>query len=173
MLFIHGMGHFHPENIIDNAFLESLDIGTNEQWIMERVGIRSRRTVLSLDYIRETKNADPSKAVANALYTNAQTGARAAAMAIGRAGLTPQDIGLVIAGGCSPQYLIPVDACIIASELGIGCNAFDLNAACSSFAVQLHYLNAMHPDALPDYILVERTVAVLASPQRMAVFRSW
>ena len=55
-LYIHGMGHFHPGNIVDNAFLEELDIGTNEEWILERVGIHARRTVLPLDYIRETKN---------------------------------------------------------------------------------------------------------------------
>jgi hypothetical protein len=46
MLYLHGLGHFHPENEVDNAFLESLDIGTNERWIVERVGIRNRRTVL-------------------------------------------------------------------------------------------------------------------------------
>ena len=45
-LHIHGMGHSHPENEITNAFLEELDIGTNDEWILERVGIRSRRTVL-------------------------------------------------------------------------------------------------------------------------------
>jgi len=27
-LYVHGVGHFHPENVIDNAFLEDLDIGT-------------------------------------------------------------------------------------------------------------------------------------------------
>ena len=32
-----GFGHFHPENEIDNAFLESLDIGTNDKWIVDRV----------------------------------------------------------------------------------------------------------------------------------------
>jgi 3-oxoacyl-[acyl-carrier-protein] synthase-3 len=49
-LYLHGLGHFHPENVIDNAFLESLGIETNDQWIMERVGISTRRTVLPLDY---------------------------------------------------------------------------------------------------------------------------
>jgi len=39
-----GLGHFHPENEITNQFLEDLDIGTNDEWIMERTGIRSRRT---------------------------------------------------------------------------------------------------------------------------------
>ena len=62
-LYLHGLGHFHPESEITNEFLTDLDIGTNNQWIMERVGIRARRTVLSLDYIRETRNADPGGAV--------------------------------------------------------------------------------------------------------------
>ena len=53
------MGPFHPDNVIDNAFLEDLDIGTSQDWILERVGIETRRTVLPLDYIRETKNQDP------------------------------------------------------------------------------------------------------------------
>lgn len=153
-LFIHGVGHFHPENRIDNAFLSSLDIGTDEAWIMERVGIRSRRTVLPLDYIASTRNARPAEAAAASLYTNAQTGALAARLALERAHLRPSDIGLVIAGGCSAQYSIPAEACLIAAELGIHATAYDLNSACSSFAVQLHHLRSMRPEALPDYVLV-------------------
>jgi len=57
-VYLHGIGHFHPETEITNHFLEELDIGTSDAWIMERVGIRSRRTVLSLDYLRATKNVD-------------------------------------------------------------------------------------------------------------------
>ena len=69
-----GIGHFHPENEITNAFLESLDIGTNDQWIMERVGIRSRRTVMPLDYIRETRNQDLRAAAEAAPYSSAEAG---------------------------------------------------------------------------------------------------
>src|ERR1700728_3244785 len=72
MLFLHGLGHFHPENEIDNAFLEALDIGTSDQWILDRVGIKSRRTVLPLDYIRATKNRDLRGAAEAALYSNAE-----------------------------------------------------------------------------------------------------
>lgn len=153
-LFIHGAGHFHPDTRIDNAFLSSLHIGTDDAWIMERVGIRCRRTVLPLDYIVRTKNANPSAAGAVSSHTNAQTGALAARMALARAGLAPSDIGLVIAGGCSPQYSIPAEACLVAAELGISAPAYDLNSACSSFAVQLHHLRGMRPEALPDYVLV-------------------
>ena len=61
-VYLHGLGHFHPENEITNAFLEDLDIGTSEAWIVERVGIRCRRTTLPLDYIHATRNRDPRAA---------------------------------------------------------------------------------------------------------------
>jgi 3-oxoacyl-[acyl-carrier-protein] synthase III len=172
-LFLHGLGHFHPENVIDNPFLESLGIDTTDQWIMERVGIRTRRTILPLDYIRKTRNARPEEARAVALYTNAQTAAKAAELAIQRAGIEKNQIGLVIAGGCSPDHTIPAEACIIANELGLSVPAYDISSACSSFAVQLHQLRSMRPETLPDYILVvnaeNNTKIVDYSDRRTAV----
>jgi 3-oxoacyl-[acyl-carrier-protein] synthase III len=153
MLYFHGLGHFHPENQIDNAFLESLDIGTNEQWIVERVGIKSRRTVLPLDYIRATKNKDLRAAQEAALYTNAETGRRAALMAIERAGIKPSDIGMVIAGDCSPDTCIPAEGARIANALGLCVPAFDLHSACSTFGAQAHLVLQMGKNA-PDYVLL-------------------
>ena len=109
-MYIHGTGCFYPENVISNAFLEKLDIGTSEEWILERTGIRERRTVLPLGYLLETKNADPREAHAASLYSNAETGARAAEKALEKAGLKKEDMGMVIAGGCSPQHMIPSEA---------------------------------------------------------------
>jgi 3-oxoacyl-[acyl-carrier-protein] synthase-3 len=152
MLYVHGVGHFHPPNVIDNAFLESLDIGTNEEWIVSRVGIHARRTVLPLDYLRHTKNRDLRAAVEAAEYSNAQTGALAARAAMARAGVTPDQIGMVVAGGCSPDWCIPAEAAATARELGIDGPAIDLHSACSTFGAQLHVLNQMGP-ALPDFVL--------------------
>jgi 3-oxoacyl-[acyl-carrier-protein] synthase-3 len=151
-LHLHAVGHFHPENVIDNRFLEALDIGTNDEWILERVGIRARRTVLPLDYIRRTKNADLRAGQEAALYSNVETGRRAALHALSRAGLTPKDIGMVIAGGCSPEMAIPSEACRIAAALEIEAPALDINSACSSFGAQLHLLASM--EGLPPYVLV-------------------
>lgn len=153
-LYLHGIGHFHPETEITNAFLESLDIGTSEAWIMERVGIRSRRTALSLDYIRQTKNADPRAAREASSYDHVQLGARAARMAIERAGLKPSDIGLVIAGGSAPDLTTPAEACTIAAALEIETPAFDINSACTSFFIPLHLLSMMDPARLPDFALI-------------------
>jgi 3-oxoacyl-[acyl-carrier-protein] synthase-3 len=154
MTYIHGLGHFHPENVIDNVFLEELDIGTDPQWIMERVGIETRRTVLPLDYIRTTGNADPRQAIEAALYSNAQTGAHAARAALAKAGLPADAVGLIISGSCSPQSSCPAEACTIAAELGIEAPAFDLNSACSTLAAQVHFLDSLRPEKLPNYVLL-------------------
>ena len=76
-VYLHGLGHAHPEAEITNRFLESLEIGTDETWILERVGIRSRRTVLPLDYIRATRNRDVRGALEAATETNSSLGASA------------------------------------------------------------------------------------------------
>jgi 3-oxoacyl-[acyl-carrier-protein] synthase III len=154
MLHLHGLGHFHPENEITNGFLEELDIGTTDQWILERVGVRARRTTLPLDYIRTTRNRDPRAAADAALYTHAETGRRAAELAIARAGVSRADIGLVVAGSSASDTVTPAEACNIARALDLDVPAFDVNSACTSFFVHLHLLDLMRPEALPAFVLV-------------------
>jgi 3-oxoacyl-[acyl-carrier-protein] synthase-3 len=149
-----GLGHFHPENEITNRFLEELDIGTNDEWIMERTGIRSRRTALPLDYIRETRNADVRAAVEAAEVSNAEMGARAARLALERAGVSAAEIGLTLAGGCAPDTTTPAEACNIAALLGTDSPSIDVNSACSSFFAGIYMLSLMDPDRLPDYVLL-------------------
>lgn len=154
MIYLHGMGHFHPENVITNEFLERMDIGTSIEWIMERVGIETRRTILPLDYLLETKNADQRATCEVRLYSNAQLGEAAARMAIERAGIKVEDIGMVISGSSAPEFLTPSEAATVACRLGIDVPCFDLNNACTTFAVQVHFLDMMKPEKLPPYILI-------------------
>lgn len=161
-LYLHGVGHFHPDTVIDNRFLEELDIGTSAEWILERVGIRQRRTVLPLDYIRATKNQDLRASDEAALVSTVESGRRAADIALRRAGIEAKDVGLVIAGGCTPDGQTPAEACRIAGALGIEAPAFDLSSACSSFGAQLHFLSRLL--GLPEYVLtvnVEHTTRVV------------
>jgi len=154
-MFLHALGHFHPPNLLTNAFFfEELGLDTNDAWILERVGIRTRHTVLPLDYLRQTRNRDVRAAQEAALFSNAETGRRAALMALERAGLKPSDIGMVVAGGCSPDECIPAESNRVAQLLGIDAPAVDLQSACSSFCTQLHFLTGMRPERLPDYVLV-------------------
>jgi len=154
MLYLHGIGHFHPENVIDNEFLESLDIGTDQGWIIERTGIRERRTVLSLEYIRSTRNKDPRDNVEASMYTDVETGVRAARMALRLAGVAPQQIGMVISGGSYPTIAVPGLACPIAASLGIEAPSFDLNAACSTFFAQLRMADMWQTELSPEFVLI-------------------
>lgn len=154
MLYLHGIGHFYPPNVITNEFITALDIGTSEEWIMERVGIKARHTVLDLDYIKSTKNSDPRAAYEASLFSNAQTGAAAARMALERAGIKPQDVGLVISGSSAPDNVSPAEAATIAAQLGIDVPCFDLNSACTSFGMQVSFLCGMQSESLPRFVLV-------------------
>jgi 3-oxoacyl-[acyl-carrier-protein] synthase-3 len=153
-LFLHGLGHFHPENEITNRFLEELEIGTSDEWILERVGIRTRRTALPLDYIRTTRNADLRAAAEATLYPTAELGRRAAELAIERAGIDRSQVGMVISGSSAPDMLSPADACDVASRLGIEVPAFDVNSACTSLLVHVHLLSLMDPAKLPEFVLL-------------------
>jgi 3-oxoacyl-[acyl-carrier-protein] synthase-3 len=153
-LHLHGLGHAHPEQEITNRLLEELDIGTTPEWILERVGIQSRRTVLPLDYIRSTRNRDVRAAREAARETNAALGVRAAALALRRAGVPATQVGLVISGSSAPGTLCPAEATCVAQALGIEAPAFDVNSACTTFLAQLRVLAAMRPEALPDFALL-------------------
>jgi len=154
MLYLHGMGHFHPDNIISNQFLVDLDIGTSHEWIEERVGIQNRRTVLALEYIRETKNVDFRAAYEARQYKNSQMAALAARQAMERAGVKKEDIGMVVAGSSSPDNIAPAESSAVAEELGIEVPCIDMNSACSSFGMQINFLSKMAPETLPAYVLV-------------------
>ncbi|MEM7410590.1 MAG: ketoacyl-ACP synthase III [Myxococcota bacterium] len=154
-LYLHGLGHAHPEAEISNRFLESLDIGTSDEWILERVGIRSRRSVMPLDYIRTTRNRDPREALDAATDNNASLGARAARMAIARAGITDTEIGLVLSGNSATDTSgAPAEACNVAAALGLDTPALDVSSACTSFFAQLYFLSLMDPAKLPPYVLL-------------------
>lgn len=154
MLYLHSVGHFHPETVLDNEFLCSLDIGIDKGWVEERVGILERRTTLSLDYIRTTRNADARASAEGSTVSTREMARRAAELALSRAGLEAGQIGMVIAGGCCPEMLIPAEACRVAAVLNINAVAFDLSAACASFVAQIHYVSQFRPEALPDFILL-------------------
>jgi 3-oxoacyl-[acyl-carrier-protein] synthase III len=153
-LYLHGVGHAHPTNEITNGFLEDLDIGTTDEWILERVGIRSRRTVLSLEYVRTTRNRDVRAAREASTCTGAQLAARAAELAIARAGISKADIGMVIGGYSMAEHDTPAEACNVARELDLDVVAFDVNSACTSFLMQIHVLSMMRPESLPPYVLL-------------------
>jgi len=115
---IRGIGKAVPARVVHNAELAKR-LGVEPDWIESRTGIRERRYV------------GPGESTAT-------LGLTAARHALGRAGLTPDDIDAVVVGTCTPEHQFPSTACVIAHDLGMTAQpALDVSAACSGFVYSL------------------------------------
>lgn len=158
------MGWALPKNVIDNDFLhKEVGLKKGDDWVKSRLGIYERRSVLTRDYIRETKNKDPFQAIAHA-RSNGETpvtlGARAAEMALKNAGVTADKIGLIICNCDLPFDLVPNTASWIGKMIGAGDGPhIDMNSACSSFARHMMHLSQLREDAWPEFALTIQTSA--------------
>lgn len=112
---IIGVGHYVPDNIITNQYLESI-MDTTDAWITERTGIKERR------YFTYGKD------------TNASMATEAAQIAIERAGITPQDIDFIVYATITPDYYFPGPGFILQRNLGIqNVGVLDIRDQCSGF----------------------------------------
>ena len=112
---IKGTGSCLPEKVLDNAAISQL-VDTNDEWIQSRTGIKSRHIV--------------------GKETAVSMAAVAAEKALEDAGITAEEIDLLIVSSVSSEQLLPCTACSVQKKLGaVNAAAFDLNAACSGFIV--------------------------------------
>lgn len=163
MLSILGLGFSLAKTELDNDFLhKEVGLALGPDWVKARLGIYKRFTVLTKDYIKDTKNADPKAAISLARgsgQTPVTLGAQAARQALEHAGVRPEQIGLVVANNDTPFETIPSTANLVAKELGIGGGAhFDANTSCSSFARHMALLGDLEA-SLPEYVLAVQTAA--------------
>ncbi|MCI8466379.1 MAG: ketoacyl-ACP synthase III [Lachnospiraceae bacterium] len=114
---IIGTGSYVPEKALDNQALERM-VDTSDAWIRERTGIGSRR-------ITQTGTTDMA--------------IRAARRAMEMAGLSPEELDLIVVGTSTGDCLFPNTACEVQAALGAKEAAcFDLSAACSGFLFSLN-----------------------------------
>lgn len=116
---ILGTGSYLPARILTNADLEKL-VDTNDQWIVERTGIRERHIAAEGEFTSDLAT-------------------QAARAALEVAGLAVDDIDLLLVATTTPDLVFPSTACIVQSKLGMtnGKPAFDLQAVCSGFVYAL------------------------------------
>jgi len=132
---IRSLATYVPPNVLSNADLEKL-VDTTDDWIMQRVGIRERHI------------AAPGVATSD-------LGKEAAIKAIARAGLTPDDIGLIVTGTVTPDMLFPSTTCLIQHKIGAHhAWGFDLSAACSAFTYALTTASQLVATGAHEHALV-------------------
>jgi 3-oxoacyl-[acyl-carrier-protein] synthase-3 len=108
--YIKGTGSYAPENVVKNDFFES--VGSNDAWIQKNLGIKERRISTG--------------------ETTSDLAAMAGKEAIKNAGLTPQDMDLIILATATPDRLAPSCACFVQEKIeAFNAVAFDISAVCS------------------------------------------
>lgn len=118
---IAGIGHYVPDQVVTNTDLTQY-MDTTDEWIRERTGIEERR------YAIKHKESTTSM------------GARAARIAIDRAGIAPEDVDFIIFATLSPDYYFPGCGVLLQRELGITnkeAGALDIRNQCSGFVYGL------------------------------------
>ena len=126
---ITGTGSYLPPRRLTNADLvaelAANGVETDDDWIVERTGIRARHFAASD-------------------MCSSDLGVEAARRALDAAGVLPHEIDLIIVATSTPDMVFPSTACILQNKLGAnGCAAFDVQAVCSGFIYALTVADAM------------------------------
>ena len=130
---ILGTGSALPELAVSNDRLaEFLD--TSDEWISTRTGIRERR-VLSKETLQSLAEAAARRAIENA-------------------GITPEEIDLVLGCTVQAESSTPAVACDIQPAVGLKCMGFDINGGCTGFICALSVADAMVAAGRAGHILI-------------------
>ena len=132
---IIGIGSFVPEKILTNKDLEQI-VDTSDEWISERTGIKVRHVV-----------ADGEN--------TSDIAAKAAERALKDAGLTADDIDLIVVATATPDMLFPSTACLVQNQLKAAkAAAYDLAAGCSGFMYAIVTASQFIKTGLYKHVLV-------------------
>jgi len=117
---ITGTGGYLPGTPVSNADLVARGIDSNDEWIVERTGIRFRHLV-------------------EEQVSTSDLALQACLRALEAAGRTADDVDLIILATSTPDMIFPSSAVLLQQKLGIrnGAAAFDVQAVCSGFAYSL------------------------------------
>jgi 3-oxoacyl-[acyl-carrier-protein] synthase-3 len=130
-----GSGKYVPDRVLTNKELETM-VETNDEWIVTRTGIRERRIVAEYQ-------------------ATSDIALEASKIALEKAGITAEQLDLIIVATITPDMAFPSTACILQEKLGAKkAAAFDLSAACSGFIYGLANASNFIATGMYKYALV-------------------
>jgi len=132
---ITGVGSYVPARILTNTELEKT-VDTSDEWITSRTGIKERRLAASDEFTSDLA-------------------AQAARKAMQMAGVTAEQIDLIIIATITPDMPFPSTACLVQQKIGARrAAAFDVEAACSGFIYGLEIAQQFIMSRTYDTVLV-------------------
>ena len=116
---ILSTGSYVPERVVTNAEIDELLGESTSQWLVDNVGIRERRWM-----------ADNQ--------TTSDLVVKASQRALEKAGVSPDQLDLIIVSTDTPDYLSPSTAIVVQHKLGaINAGSYDVNSACAGWVTAL------------------------------------
>jgi len=132
---IAGVGSYVPARVLTNADLEKT-VDTSDEWITSRTGIKERRLAASDEFTSDLAT-------------------QAARKAMQMAGVTAEQIDLIIIATITPDMPFPSTACLVQQKIGARrAAAFDVEAACSGFIFGLEIAQQFIMSRTYDTVLV-------------------
>ncbi len=137
--YIHSLGTHVPERVLTNEDLCRI-VDTSDEWITSRTGIKNRYI------LAEDENGS-------------DIATKAGQKALVEANIEATDVTHLLVATCTPEFMCPSTASIVAKNLGCGTvMALDFNAACSGFLYGLSLCESIlttHKDAVILFVCVE------------------
>jgi 3-oxoacyl-[acyl-carrier-protein] synthase-3 len=132
---ISGTGFFVPPKVMTNHDLSQF-MDTNDEWIQERTGIKERRYV------------------ENGVSTS-DLAIPAVEMAMERASVTKNDIGLIIFATSTPDFYAPGSGCLLQEKMDFPTiGALDIRVQCSGFVYGLSVAQQYIENGIFEHVLV-------------------
>ncbi|MCH5265559.1 MAG: ketoacyl-ACP synthase III [Lachnospiraceae bacterium] len=132
---IIGTGSYLPKKVADNHFLSTI-VDTDDEWIRQRTGIRERH-------------------LSNGKEGTTYMAAHAAEAAMENAGITAEELDMIIVATVSADTYVPSTSCSVQGAIGaIRATCFDINAACSGFLFSLNTAYAYIEMGMAKTVLV-------------------
>jgi 3-oxoacyl-[acyl-carrier-protein] synthase-3 len=126
-----GYGIAVPDKVVTNDDLSKI-LDTNDEWIVERTGIRERRHG----------------------GTTSSLAIEAGLAALAKAGRRPDEIDAVILATTTPDQIVPGTSAVVQDGIGVTGGAFDVNAACSGFVYALTVAHGLISVGVAERLLV-------------------
>ena len=144
---IIGTGSYMPDKVLTNDDLSKI-VDTSDEWITSRTGIKERR-------------------IAAEGQATSDLAAEAARRAMENAGVSAEEIKLIIVATVTPDMFFPSTACFVQKKLGaVNAVCFDISAACSGFLYALqvarHFINTGN-----------RTTALVIGAEKLSSLINW
>jgi len=116
---ILSTGSYVPERVVTNAEIDQLLGESTSQWLVDNVGIHERR------WMAEDQ-------------TTSDLIVEASRKALEKAGVSPEQLDLIIVSTDTPDYLSPSTAIVVQHKLGaVNAGSYDVNSACAGWVTAL------------------------------------